>query len=529
MVSLASICASAHGQYTQVVQCLGPDTYPANGDALAADIAYGSIFQLGTTGTELLSDGRTRIVTRWPRVDWPPSGCDPNDPIYNWATREWDLEEPGQSVAHRIVASQQGGGNWPGKPFYWVGGKQIHDDDEDAKWEALILTYRHETYGNPSWPAEQHIFTYGSSVRNHEVIAMDAVPITQEYGPLCAAIIRADGGTMLHGPVSIVVVLRPVWTDHPTLGWIYELEEIVSYPLAWFASDVRIEYRHDTTERIRVWVVGNSPPAFADKVRILQLDLSDPQAINDSLYDKQLTDYNLRIDRFVLDTWNVSGDRDLFIVGSAGSTQAQSKWQTLLLRFGPDGQGDWEFRWHEMRASDGDAFGNDIGVARGVDGQNTNDYIFIAATAEREISQGVYTNDFTVLCYRQEQNLGTVSLRWEARFQPQNGDDRALRLLATDENSTAVAVVAGVVENQSNEWDWQFVKYGHQNSTPLWNINFPLQSSDGDDIPAAMSAPKHAFPSHLRWNLEEFWAAGGSYSSTTGHNMTTVKYKQSNP
>lgn len=485
--------------------------------AIGADVLWDSS-SLCSVGTGTLMDGRNNIVVRW--IDKFGQNCQP----LVYATAQWVHPENGEAVGRRVVSTQDGSAF--GKRLFWTGGKEI-SGEPGALWRAIVLPY-HWNFGNPISPMADWVYYHEGNNRNHEVVAMDAMDYTTRYGPLAVALIQSTPEETMNPDTSAVVVLRPFWDAEG-----YHTEEVLYYPLGWVATDVRAEYRAGTAEIIRIWAVGQSGPGWSSAIRVLELDLSG-DATEDRQYSYRVSGHSVVANRVVLGPGEFP-DADLFIAGKAQPSDGPSK--MLVLRFGNVGT-EWGFRWHQTLASDGAAVARDIGAIQGpatVPGPPPDDYIFVCGTTQREIQPSVFTDDFTVACYK-EDGFGTVTLHWEARLDPQDGEDHAFRLLAATETTgtpgNAVAVVAGVVENSSGQWDWRLAKYHDdppQNypsvpKTHIWQIGFPLNyPSMGDDAPAAITG----MPFYGGWDLQRIWGAGSLYDTQTGLGMATVNWEQS--
>jgi hypothetical protein len=515
-------------QYNSVSQCWEDSYSPASSQlpATGADVVLYQTLTLCTTGTGTLPDGRAEIVTRW----HSPSGISCTPVLQD--SEHWTRQYPHEAVARRVVATQDNTALT--KQIFWVGGKQTRINDGATSWEALVLPYRYIS-GTVYPPTTDMVYTFGDdSERNHEVVAMSSIDSTSQYGPLAIALIQFSA----HGispPSSAIVALRPVWN-----GTDLSIEEVLFHPLAWVATDVHAEYRTvGQQEVIRLWAIGNSPPGWRPAIRValVNLSLSEPDATQ---YAFSLGGHHLASSRFVLGPGE-GNEPDLFIVGTATpTTPGGSPSQIITLRFGKTFAG-WDFRWHELYASDGDAVGADIAAVLGptIVGPGSppgpDTYIFVAGRSQRQIGSNppVFTNDFTTLCYKQGPLFGTVNLHWAAKLDPQDGDDRAFRILGGTENretlGNAVAIVLGVTENASGHWDWRMVKYDDAEALPpalkqpVWDIKYPFfHASAGEDAPAALTG----YRTQWGWDFQYLWVAGTTFDEASGFGMTTVNYEQ---
>jgi hypothetical protein len=208
----------------------------------------------------------------------------------------------------------------------------------------------------------------------------------------------------------------------------------------------------------------------------------------------------------------------------------------ITLRYGYTSGVSWGLLWSEVYDGGGDDFPSDVAAVRVLPEPQTSfqsvgivEHIFVVGSSEGANQ----TYDFTTILYTWAPS-STVQEVWVARYDPQNADDHAIAVQATQQKIESelyiVAVVTGVRQNEYDEWDWLTVKYDEtapsagpppEDKEPIWQIRYPQNSSssNADDVPAALTIRKTS-------GIIQAWVTGFFSRSTTGDDMEVVHYEE---
>jgi hypothetical protein len=528
MVSLALATERANAQ---AVEQRWSDTHGPVASTTASDeardIAYWYPY-LVTTGNRMRSDGTTEIATMVHNAWGDP--FDPYQPkMVEHSVQVWPETTDRQAMVNRVVV----GHHDLGKIQFMIGGRQTKASNPQ-EWSAMVVCYVEIHAPNQPYMRDW-VYTYGENLAgSHEVLSMDIVETSEWNGPVLAVLIRTSDPPNTHTSTVLVVL------DHD--GQVIQLLQYDDF----LVVDVKIYgvFAVGEPARYRVWAGGHGIPAMPTPLRMVGYEFDahgnqDFFDVSSSIPGKHSYVHRMALGPGLLDPL----EPDIYIVGHAVSALAGSKSEILTVRFGNHShplKPSYGVRWYQLYGSAGDAEGYDIAAVPGTSsgpGENTTPtMIFVAGRSQRQLSMNppIYTDDFTTLCYRQGPSFGTVTLHWDARFQEQNGDDRAMRVRAARQvigagDTLAVAVVTGVRQNQYGVYDWLSVKYDEtqppgQPKTPRWHISFTSPSL-GHVVPSALVGDVFGNPA----NTWDFWVAGSSVQPQTGQDFRITHYKELEP